>query len=142
MIQFSQQQRQASVHCKSDPLLLAIRCSCHFLYTAISLSEQSKNHSVAEKLRYSSFQRLTSQLKRKNQKLELTQKQVKGNLLAQATPVPALDRSATAAQTGRTPPCGPQVRPLQLQAEHPVPSRRSATICCIHNYFYYQIQSG
>lgn len=55
-----------------------------FLYTAISLSEQSKNYSVAEKLTYSSFQRLTSQFKKKLKVRADTEKS-KGEL-AQATP--------------------------------------------------------
>ena len=28
------------MRCKSDPLLLAIKCSCHFLYTAISFLDE------------------------------------------------------------------------------------------------------
>ena len=46
MIHLSEQQRQASVHCKSDPLLLALKCSCHFLYTAISFLDE-KDHPPA-----------------------------------------------------------------------------------------------
>lgn len=46
MIHLSEQQRQVSVHCKSDPLLLALKYSCHFLYTAISFLDE-KDHPPA-----------------------------------------------------------------------------------------------